>query len=160
MEFELNGAKMKYENKQFYRFKTRRWQLKKMYNCNGYNQIDIQTDNVKKRYKVHRIIYSLYNPDWNIKNPKLIIDHIDGNKRNNNISNLRPATIQENSFNTDAKGYTWNKKAKKYRASIMLNGKKICLGYFVKEEDARQAYLKGKAIYHLINGEVANAHRG
>jgi hypothetical protein len=76
------------------------------------------------------------------------VDHIDRDKSNNHISNFRPATSQENNFNTDAKGYSWHKRAKKWQAQIQLNRKSIHLGYFDKEEDARNAYLKAKAIYH------------
>jgi hypothetical protein len=150
MEFELNGAKMKYENKQFYRFKARRWKLKTMTNCNGYNIISITTDKIKKLYYVHRIVYSLYNPEWKINNPKLIIDHDDRNKLNNDISNLRDLTQQENCFNTDAKGYTWHRQTEKYKAGIDLNGQHIHLGYFDTTEEAHQAYLNAKAIYHVI----------
>ena len=150
MEFELNGAKMKYENNNFYRFLYGRWNLKKMDNCNGYNRISIMTNYVNKHYLVHRIIYSLYNPDWDIKNPKLIIDHHDRNTQNNDISNLRDLTQQENLFNTDAKGYYWDKQNNKYQARIQLNGKQIYLGLFETTEEAHQAYLNAKAIHHVI----------
>jgi hypothetical protein len=76
----------------------------------------------------------------------LKIDHIDQNKSNNNISNFRPATQQQNSFNTNAKGYI--KRAKKWQAQIMLDGKKIHLGCFNTKEEAHQAYLDAKEIYH------------
>ena len=82
---------------------------------------------------------------------ELQIDHIDLNKNNNNISNFRPATNQQNHFNTDAKGCSWNKRAKKWIAYIKLDGKYIHLGYFVKEEDAHNAYLIGKEKYHKYN---------
>ena len=151
IEFELNGAKMKYENNNFYRFLDGRWQLKTTPNCNGYNKISIQTDNIKKQYYVHRIIYWLHNRDWKIENPKLIIDHDDRNKQNNDISNLRDLTHQENMFNTDAKGYYWYKSREQYRATIQLNKKQIHLGYFDTEAEARQAYLNAKPHYHIIN---------
>jgi hypothetical protein len=66
---------------------------------------------------------------------ELKIDHRDRDTSNNNISNFRPATNQQNSFNRGAKGYTWDKRRNKWEAQIHLNGKKIHLGYFVKEED-------------------------
>ena len=82
---------------------------------------------------------------------ELKVDHIDRNKSNNNISNFRPGTQQENTFNTDAKGCSWNKRSKKWKAYIRINDKLIHLGYFVKEEDAHNAYLKAKPIYHKYN---------
>ena len=78
----------------------------------------------------------------------MIIDHIDRNRKNNNWLNLRIVTNQQNSFNTSSKGYTWLKKINKYRAQIKVNYKTINLGRYEKEEDARQAYLDAKKIYH------------
>jgi len=57
-------------------------------------------------------------------------------------------TQQQNNCNRNAKGYYWDKAKKKWRARIKINGKQKSLGYFKKEEDARQSYLKGKEIYH------------
>ena len=80
-----------------------------------------------------------------------MIDHIDHNKHNNLITNLRLGT---NSLNQQhrhvkyVKGYTWAKDTKKWQASIRINNKLIYLGQFEKEEDARQAYLKAKELYH------------
>lgn len=80
------------------------------------------------------------------------LDHIDGNKSNNKIDNLRDVTNQENQWNrTTAKGYTWHKKNNKFQAAIQINGKVKHLGLFHTEQEARNAYLKGKETYHVIN---------
>jgi hypothetical protein len=100
------------------------------------------------QYLMHRIVAHIY--DILDLHDELKIDHIDLNRTNNCISNLRPATVQQNSFNTKAKGYCWKKHAKKWEARICLNGKTIHLGYFDKEEDAKNAYLKAKPIYHVL----------
>jgi hypothetical protein len=108
----------------------------------------------EKNYLKHRLIYFAYNQDWEIQNGCIktnSIDHIDGDRLNNNIENLRKVTHQQNCFNiTTAKGYTWNNKANKWQAKIKVNGKTIHLGYFDNEIDARQAYLNVKHIYHPI----------
>jgi hypothetical protein len=78
------------------------------------------------------------------------IDHINRNRADNRIINLREVTNQENCFNQKAKGYYWSKKHKKWRGQIVLNGKKAHLGLFDTEEEARQAYLQAKEIYHKI----------
>ena len=62
--------------------------------------------------------------------------------------NLRIVTSQENSFNTNAKGYI--KKGKKFQAHIRINNKQIYLGYYDTEKDAHQAYLEAKEKYHII----------
>ena len=78
------------------------------------------------------------------------IDHINMVKTDNRICNLRPVTNQQNAFNVNAKGYTWDKFTNKWRSQIMLNGKNICLGRYKIEEDARQAYIFGKEKYHIL----------
>jgi hypothetical protein len=112
----------------------------------GYNQVGING----KMTKRHRIIcYTFKNLD--INNEKLHIDHIDGNKINNNINNLRIVNNQQNCFNrTSAKGFYWNKQNNKWCAQIGLNGKLIHLGLYTNEQDARKAYLNGKLLHHVI----------
>lgn len=105
------------------------------------------TLNLNKKYKLlqHQLV-------WYITYGMVVesIDHINGIKDDNRICNLRSVTNQENAFNrTKAKGYYWNKRDKKWQANIKLNGKSINLGYFITEEEARQAYLDAKLIYHL-----------
>jgi len=102
-----------------------------------------------KMYMYHRIIYLAFNPTFNIYDPTLFIDHIDGNKLNNSLTNLRQVTKQENAHNQiKAKGYYFNKRDKKYQAQININGKVIFLGYFNTRWEARQAYLDAIPIYH------------
>lgn len=80
-----------------------------------------------------------------------LIDHIDGDKSNNRIKNLRSSNQQKNQWNQiNAKGYYWNKKDRKFHARIKLNNKDIYLGSFDLAEDARKAYLEGKNKYHII----------
>lgn len=78
-------------------------------------------------------------------------DHRDRDGLNNQKHNLRIVTHQQNGFNRNAKGCYFIKRNKKWRAKIMLNSKRIHLGYFKTESEARQAYLKAKEIYHIIN---------
>ena len=102
----------------------------------------------KKTYYVHRLLAKTF-----IENPlaKEYVDHIDGDRHNNKLDNLRWVTCSENHQNRrNAKGYTWNKKAGKWEAQIFINGEKKFLGYYdrEKEAEARQAYLDAKKIYH------------
>ena len=77
------------------------------------------------------------------------IDHIDRNRINNHINNLRIVTPQQNCFNRNAKGYYLDKH-NKYVAQIKLNRKIKHLGYYDTEEEAHNAYLEAKKIYHII----------
>jgi hypothetical protein len=79
------------------------------------------------------------------------IDHINGIRHDNRISNLRGVTRQQNQWNRlNTKGYYFNKGARKFYAYIRINGKKTYLGLFNTEQEASQAYLKAKEIYHKI----------
>jgi hypothetical protein len=81
----------------------------------------------------------------------IMLDHINRIKNDNRISNLRKVTCQENSYNKDCKGYFWSKHLNKFKAQLRVDKKYKYLGCFTNEEDARQAYLKGKEKYHIIN---------
>jgi hypothetical protein len=65
----------------------------------GYYQIDLWKNNKSKKYTLHRLIASNFIPNLE---GKPTIDHIDGNRLNNDISNLRWATYSEQNsrFNT------------------------------------------------------------
>jgi hypothetical protein len=73
------------------------------------------------------------------------VDHIDGDKQNNHIDNLRAATPSQNGANqfltkankSGVKGVSWAKKSNKWNACIRVNGKNKNLGYFVDLEDAK-----------------------
>ena len=121
--------------------------LKPGCNNRGYYMVVLYKDKAAKTFDVHRLMAKTFLPDFR---EDLQVDHIDKNKMNNNLSNLRMLTHQENTFNTNAKGYYFNKSAKKFLAKICINGKKIHLGYFDTEAEARQAYLDAKAIYHIM----------
>ena len=114
---------------------------------NGYRTIKVN----RKLYKEHRLIFLMFNPTWDIFDYSLEIDHINCERNDNRIENLRLVTRQENAFNeTKSKGYNWHKRRQKFRARIKINGEDKHLGYFDNEEDARSAYLKAKKELHII----------
>jgi hypothetical protein len=115
----------------------------------------IQVYYSKKMYKAHRLIWAITYGEM----PQGQIDHINGIRSDNKISNLRVVTQQQNSFNKTKKsksnqsgyrGVCWNKRANKWQSSISVNGKNIYLGVFTSIESARQAYLEAKKIHHAI----------
>ena len=98
----------------------------------------------------HRVIaYAFLKLD--INNMKCDVDHIDRNRLNNCVNNLRLTTHQQNMFNNSKKGYYWCKQQNKFHARIHLNGKSKHIGYFQTEKKAHDAYLKAKLIYHVIS---------
>ena len=96
------------------------------------------------RYKGHRVAWFYVHGKW----PPQEIDHIDGNKLNNAIANLRLANRAENVRNRGTprantsgyKGVSFHKHQQKWRAYITANGRQHSLGYFDNREDAARAY--------------------
>ena len=159
-EIEINNTRLLvFKNGKIFRF-TKCGYWKYIHNTanttNGYNYIGVGNlnDKNKKMIQRHRIMaYAFLNLD--MENPIYEIDHIDGNRINNHIKNLRIVNHQQNQFNrTKAKGFHYNQKIKKYQAYIGINSKIIFLGFYTTEEEARQAYLNAKLIYHPINNNV------
>ena len=78
-------------------------------------------------FKAHRVIWAMHYREW----PCGEIDHINHDRADNGITNLRVVTSRENGMNksmlkNNVSGYTgvnYDKKAGKWRASIMVNGK-------------------------------------
>ena len=77
------------------------------------------------------------------------LDHEDRNKSNNRICNLRISNRIQQTQNVNCKGFTKTKN-NKFAAQIVVNYKHIWLGTFDTEQQARQAYLDAKKLYHNI----------
>ena len=127
--------------------------LKPGRNTGGYYHVDLCKNGKGKPHLINRLVAIAFLPNHDNKS---MVDHIDGNKTNNNIINLRWATRSQNSYNQDIhkdnttgfKGVTWYKSRQKYVAQIRINGKNKHLGYFQRAEDASQAYdAKAKEIH-------------
>jgi len=120
--------------------------------ANGYLRADISS----RHYLLHRIAWLYYYGEW----PEKQIDHRDGNKTNNAISNLRPATHAENQCNsgrpnTNTSGFKGVMRAWRgngWRAQIRTLGKVRTLGYFKTPEEAHAAYCAAAKKHH---GEFA-----
>lgn len=91
------------------------------------------------RVKRYHLVWLFHHGRW----PELEIDHIDRNKINDRIENLREATRQENAANINKgnklpTGVSWFKQNKKYQAYMYRKGRKVHLGYFDVPEDAAE----------------------
>lgn len=76
-------------------------------------------------------------------------DHIHHKTLDNRRDQLRIVTRQQNVWNQNhAKGYAWEPKKHRYRASITVNGRLRRLGRFRTPEEAHEAYMKAKALLH------------
>jgi hypothetical protein len=97
----------------------------------------------KKYYNVQRIVYALHH---GIDPGCYMVDHINRNRFDNNISNLRLIMHPLNAINTGVfshnstgvRGVSYNKRDKVYYAQIKVNQKVIHLGSFYTVEDAAE----------------------
>jgi len=153
MELELFNTRLKYEDGMLWRMlKLGRWKAVKITpNKKGYSLIGLDG----KMYQYHRVVFKVCNPNWDItdNSRENEIDHICAIKPlDNRIENLRILNHQQNMRNNlhYTKGYYYNKKHNKYQAQINVNYKIRYLGRYDTAEEAREAYLKAKAIHHII----------
>lgn len=126
--------------------------LKPRDNNIGYYIITLSKDGIKSTLKIHRLVAEAF-----LENPhnKECVDHIDRNKLNNHISNLRYATKSENNMNQSKRsdntsgitGVNFDKARNKWKAQIQKDGKKINLGSFETKEEAIEARIKAEETY-------------
>ena len=97
-------------------------------------------------YYVHRLVW-LYH--YGVM-PLGMIDHIDMDRSNNRIENLREATPTQNSMNrlktksnsSGFKGVSFHEKTQKWRAACSVNGSRKYLGLYKSPEEAHAAYVQ------------------
>ena len=115
----------------------------------------------KKIYLAHRLAWLYVYGEF----PEKTIDHINEIKDDNRIINLRSVTNSENQQNISIlkitntsgfRGVSWNKKIKKWAATISINGKSSHLGSFNTAEEASEVYLKAKRKFHTfwVEGKI------
>lgn len=106
--------------------------------------------------KAHRVIWAIVNGEW----PPADVDHINGNKVDNRLCNLRSASRSQNAQNigvrvnssSGVKGVRKVKGYDRWTARIMLHGQRHELGYYHSPEAAHEAY---RAAAERLHGEFA-----
>jgi len=128
----------------------------------GYVHIKIKA----KAFKAHRLIFLYhygYFPEF--------VDHIDGNKQNNRIENLREASKQENCQNqkvrwtnsSGVKGVSWHKVNKKWKVALCKNYRSYYFGTYEDKELAELVSMEATDLLHenfsaykgVLNGKQA-----
>lgn len=104
------------------------------------------------RLLAHRVAFAISYGEW----PIGLIDHIDGNRLNNRLLNLRDVTPSENNQNqrrahgNSASGLLGvSPQRGRWKAEIKVDGKKVWLGAFGTAEEAHQSYMNAKRRLHI-----------
>lgn len=113
-------------------------------NSKGYAIVSLTFEGKRNSYLVHRVCWFLHYRGW----PTRFLDHINGNRLDNRIENLREVTLSQNSrnkfgnFNSKVpwKGVTYHKRDKTYDAVVGVRGKNTYLGRFMCSREAALSY--------------------
>lgn len=110
-----------------------------------------------RRCAAHRLAWFYMHGEW----PEFGLDHKDGDRLNNAISNLRLATAAQNSHNSQTpshntsgiKGVSFNRADKKWTAQVAVARRPILMRRFKTREEAADAVRTARVMAH---GEFAN----
>ena len=124
---------------QVWSYKKKDYKTTYIHNQEKYYMVWLYKNNKRKSFRLHRLIFKYNNLDINITD--LIIDHIDRNRLNNNLDNLRIATKSENCCNQKVRvdNKLGVKNIKKNKNSYLVRITKNKIVYhksFEKLEDA------------------------
>ena len=109
--------------------------------------------------QAHRVAWCVYHGEW----PEYHLDHINRDRSDNRIANLRVCDYHENNQNrgmlsnnrSGYKGVSWNRRTGSWRVSIRFNGERITMEGFSCPLKAAEAY---DALALDLHGEFATTN--
>jgi hypothetical protein len=133
--------------------------LKLRINKEGYYYVILYNYDIVKNFRVHKLVAQSFLEN---KGNLQCVDHINNNKTDNRLDNLRYATSQLNNHNTrirkdnttGVKGISFHKKCNKYYVRIMINKKQKHIGCFTTLE---QATIARKKVANELFGEFTHS---
>lgn len=134
-----NSGNIKRQSKEYaHKF----FEVKGSISNHGYRYIQRTREGKRQNYFIHRCVAEAFIP--NPEN-KPCVDHIDNNKTNNYVNNLRWCTQGDNCKNQKQKisgkknGVRFDEARQKWEASIRVNNQNKFLGYFLTYDEAKAA---------------------
>lgn len=113
----------------------------------GYRRCSAVVEGKRCEALAHKVIWYIHNGEV----PEgLMIDHINLDKTDNRIENLRLITASGNNQNVRHKGWSLHKPSGLYRTKVHVDGKVVHSSYHTTPEEANAAYLKAKAAHHAF----------
>lgn len=130
-------------------------QLKQTIGKDGYYKLNLYNDIGRKTFRVNILVCMMF-LDYSTE---YVCDHINGNKLDNNLSNLRVVTQQQNCLNRNKsdnkssqfKGVCYNKSKNYWQSQIRRNRKLKWIGCYSTEKEARNKYIQFMQDNNLIN---------
>jgi hypothetical protein len=103
------------------------------------------------KYKAHRLAWFYVNGCHPV-----VIDHINGDKQDNRLCNLRSCSQAENLLNQGArsksssgiKGVHWHKQSNSWKVTIPISKKQVCFGYYKDKELSELVANEARDKYH------------
>ena len=125
-------------------------------NVRGYHYGNVDPENKKKREALHRFVWFLEFGKW----PEFYLDHVNGDKTDNRIENLRPACKSLNARNYDHKKETSLPRGVRpnhnpgspvrFSATIRRHGRSCSLGTYATASEASVAYENAREIVEIF----------
>lgn len=113
------------------------------------------------KHRAHRLAWLYVHGRW----PADQLDHINRDRADNRLANLRECTGAENHQNrgvrakSGVQGVRWHKQGQKWQARIRINGREVYLGLHETVEAASQAYQEAKGKYHRFGTAQTSKHK-
>lgn len=124
---------------------ARGYKLNPIHHHTGYLVFTVRKDGVQKQFRVHRFIWECHN---GIIPKDKVINHIDGNKHNNCLSNLELVTTQENVI------HAWTV----LKRPVEVKGHKNGMAKLTEEEAIEVIRLCKEGYSNPVIGKMFNIH--
>lgn len=129
--------------------------MKCYYNRKGYKRICLSKSGKRKNFLIHRLVMAAFKGASDMQ-----IDHIDGDKDNNTLSNLEYVSNIENTFRhfvrRGSSGLNVSQSGKRYKSQLYYKGRNLPLGYFETKEEAVAAVTYGRIAIQALERRNEN----